>query len=158
MIYEDLQCPDSARFCEMLDRRILPRFGQKAAFEHRDFPLPKHNWARKGAIASRFFEAVSPRLAAEWRRYAFANLSWITPDNFNQTLSAFARERGADPERATAGLDDKSLAEAVEYDYQEGVARGIARTPTVLVGDEPFIETFTFEEISASLEKATDGR
>jgi 2-hydroxychromene-2-carboxylate isomerase len=158
VIYEDLQCPDSAHFREMLDRRILPRFAQKVAFEHRDFPLAKHNWARKAAIVSRFFDTVSPQLAIEWRRYALSNLSWITPDNFNQTLSAFAREHGADPANATAALGDKSFADAVERDYRDGVAHGIARTPTVLVRDEPFIETFTFEEISASLEKATDGR
>jgi protein-disulfide isomerase len=158
LIYEDLQCPDCAHFREMLDRQILPRFGQKAAFEHRDFPLPKHKWARKAAIASRFFGTVSPKLAIEWRRYALSNLSRITPENFNETVSAFAREHGADPARAIAALDDKAFADAVERDYQDGVARGIAHTPTVLVVDEPFIETFTFEEISASLEKATSGR
>ena len=158
MIYEDLQCRDSARFCEMLDRLILPRFGQKAAFEHRDFPLPKHNWARKAAIASRFFGTVRAPLAMEWRRDVLSNLSWITPDNFNQTLSAFARKHGADLAQAMASLDDTSFAEAVERDYQDGVARGVARTPTVFIGHKPFIETFTFEEISESLEKATNGR
>jgi len=158
LVYEDLQCPDCAHFREMMDRQILPRFGRRAAFEHRDFPLAKHNWARKAAIASRFFGTVSPPLAIEWRRYALANLSWMTPDNFDDALSAFAREHGVDPAKARAALEDKSFADAVEGDYQGGIARGVARTPTVVVGDEPFIETFTFEEISESMEKAANVR
>jgi protein-disulfide isomerase len=158
LIYEDLQCPDCAHFREMMDQQILPRFGRQAAFEHRDFPLANHNWAKGAAIASRFFTTVSPQLAIEWRRYALANLSWITPDNFNPALSAFAREYGVDPAKATAALDDQSFADAVDRDYRDGVARGIAGTPTVLVGDKPFIETFPFEEISESLEKAANVR
>jgi protein-disulfide isomerase len=55
---------------------------------------------------------------------------------------------------AVASLSDGGLAAAVEADFQEGVARGIARTPTALVNGEPFIETFTVEEISAGIERA----
>ena len=39
-------------------------------------------------------------------------------------------------------------------DYQEGIARGVARTPTIFVNGEPFIETFTFEDISKSIDAA----
>lgn len=154
IIYEDLQCPDCAVFREMMDKQILPRFGDKIAFEHRDFPLAKHAWARKAAIAARFFFEVRPELGLEYRRFAFTNRRQITADNFNERLAAFAKQHGVDPAKAAAALSDARLADLVEKDYQEGVARGIARTPTVLVDDEPFIETFTFEEISKSLERA----
>ena len=43
---------------------------------------------------------------------------------------------------------------AVERDYQDGVARGVAKTPTVFVAGKPFIETFTLEEISKAIEQA----
>jgi protein-disulfide isomerase len=42
----------------------------------------------------------------------------------------------------------------VEKDVQEGVARGVAKTPTVFVDGTPFIETFTFEELSKALDAA----
>ncbi|NWF85183.1 MAG: thioredoxin domain-containing protein, partial [Bryobacteraceae bacterium] len=45
VIYEDLQCSDCAAFRKMLDEKLLPRYGSKVAFEHRDFPLAKHSWA-----------------------------------------------------------------------------------------------------------------
>ena len=75
LIFEDLQCPDCAGFRVMLDKQILPKFGARVAFEHQDFPLPKHNWARKAAIASRYFESVKPALAVEYRQTTMAHLT-----------------------------------------------------------------------------------
>ncbi|HPQ16423.1 MAG TPA: thioredoxin domain-containing protein, partial [Bryobacteraceae bacterium] len=62
VIYEDLQCPDCANFRRMLDEKLLPKYAATVAFEHRDFPLPKHSWARKAAIASRFFQEIDAAL------------------------------------------------------------------------------------------------
>ncbi len=153
VIYEDLQCSDCANFREMLDKQLLPRFASKVAFEHRDFPLPKHNWSRKAAIASRFFEKSSPALAVKYRQETMAGMKGITADNFNASLSAFSSKNGVDASKAIAALSDAALEASVEKDFQDGIARGIGRTPTVLVDGEPFIERFTFEEIATALEK-----
>lgn len=158
IVYENLQCSDCAVFRTMLDEKILPKYGSKIAVEHRDFPLARHKWARPAAIASRHFQRTKPELALAWRRYALQNLREINAENFEEKLSAWAKQNGADPAQTLAALKDKSLNDAVEADYQEGVARGIARTPTVLVDGEPFIETFTFEEIAQSIERATGGK
>jgi protein-disulfide isomerase len=157
VIYEDLQCPDCANFRVMLDQQLLPRFGSKVAFEHRDFPLPKHKWARDASIASRYFAEAGPELAVRWRQYAMANQKDINPENFRAKLGAWAKQNGADPEKALAALGNAELAAAVDRDYQDGVARGIAHTPTAVVNGEPFVETFTYEEISAAMEKALGG-
>ncbi len=133
IIYEDLQCPDCADFRKMMDEKILPRYQDKVAFEHRDFPLAKHPWARKAAIAARFFNESDARIALEFRRYALNHIAAITPDTFDSTLSAFAQSHGVDPAKATASLSDPRLMGAVEKDFQGGIARGIAKTPTVLV-------------------------
>lgn len=154
VIYEDLQCSDCADFRVMLDKQILPRFAKTAAFEHRDFPLPKHNWARKAAIASRYFEQTSLELAVRYRRETMASQASITAENFNETLTAFARKNHADPIKAVAALTDAAFEAAIEKDYKDGVARGVGRTPTVVVDGEPFIERFTAEEISAAIERA----
>ena len=58
IIYEDLQCSDCANFQRILDDRLLPRYGRRVAFEHRDFPLAKHAWARKATVAGRFFDSI----------------------------------------------------------------------------------------------------
>jgi protein-disulfide isomerase len=75
-------------------------------------------------------------------------------ENFNDRLAEFARAHGVKPEEAVAALDDARLAALVEKDFQEGVARGVAKTPTVFVNGNPFIETFTFEEISKGIDEA----
>ncbi len=158
VVYEDLQCSDCANFRVMLDQRLLPRFGSKVAFEHRDFPLPKHKWARDASIAARYFADMSPALAVKWRQYAMANQPDIQPENFRDKLAAWAKQNGADAEKALAALANTELGAAVDRDYRDGVARGIAHTPTALVNGEPFVETFTYEEISAAIEKALDGK
>jgi protein-disulfide isomerase len=152
LIYEDLQCPDCADFRSMLDQQLLPRYGATVQFEHRDFPLAKHPWARKAAIAAHFFEEARPGLGVAYRKYALANLRAIKLDNFNERLSQFAKENGVDPAQAVASLTDQRLAALVEKDYEEGVARGIAKTPTVLVNGRPFIETFAFEDVAKAID------
>ena len=154
VIYEDLQCPDCADFRAMLDAKLLPKYGAKAAFEHRDFPLPKHKWARPAAVASRFFFEKNAALAVRWRQETMRAQTNITLENFNAHLKAFAQRNGIDPAAAEAALVDPALTGAVQKDYEEGVARGIAHTPTALVNGAPFIETIPFEDISAGIDAA----
>jgi protein-disulfide isomerase len=152
IIYEDLQCPDCADFRVMLDEKLLPRYAATVRFEHRDFPLAKHAWARKAAIAARFFEEAQPGLGLAYRKYSLAHLREITAGNFDDRLRAFAKEHGVDPAQAVAALEDARLAALVEEDYQEGVARGIAHTPTVLVNGKPFVETFPVEDVAKAID------
>jgi protein-disulfide isomerase len=152
IIYEDLQCPDCVVFRNMLDDTLLPRYAATVRFEHRDFPLAKHAWARKAAIAARFFEEVKPGLGLTYRKYAMANLKATTAENFNERLSQFAKDHAVDGAQALASLSDARLAALVEQDYQEGVARGVAHTPTVLVNGRPFIETFAVEDVAKAID------
>lgn len=151
LIYEDLQCPDCANFAVMLDKNLLPCFGSTVRFEHRDFPLAKHAWARQAAITARFFEETQSDLGIIYRKYALANLRTINLDNFNERLSEFAQAHGVESARAAVALKDTRLAALVEEDLQEGMARGITKTPTILVNGTPFIETFTFEEVARAI-------
>jgi protein-disulfide isomerase len=153
VIWEDLQCPDCADFRKMMDKDLIPRFGDTVRFEHRDFPLAKHAWARPAAIAARFFETVSPELAVEFRKSTMGQQDHITPENFQDHLMAFAQAHGIDPAKATASLKDAALAAKVQQEVDEGVARGIAHTPTVLVNGEPFIETFPAEDLVKSIQR-----
>jgi protein-disulfide isomerase len=154
VIYEDLQCPDCAAFRRMLDEQILPRYAEKAAFVHRDFPLAKHAWARRAAIAARFFADRKPEAALEYRRYTMAGIAMTNEGNFNLRLATFAKTHGVDQEEAIAALANPQYADLVEKDYQDGVSRGVVHTPTVFVNGKPFIETFTFEEISKGIDDA----
>jgi len=157
VIYEDLQCPDCADFRAMLDQKLLPKYGAKVAFEHRDFPLAKHAWARPAAIAARYFTGVKPELGVEFRRETLGHIKQIKATSLEQHLREFAEKHGLKPDDVLAALQDEKLAALVEKDYREGVARGIARTPTALVNGEPFIETIVLEEISAAIDRELKG-
>lgn len=154
LIYEDLQCPDCAAFRRMLDQQILPLYGSKVAFIHLDFPLAKHVWARRAAIAARFFGERKPGLGLAYRVHVMSNIQNITPTNFNEKLTEFSQKHGINPKDALAALDDKKYADWVEKDFQDGVARGVSKTPTVFVNGKPFIEHFSFEEISKAIDEA----
>lgn len=153
VIFEDLQCSDCADFRKMLDEKLLPKYGATVAFEHRDFPLPRHKWARPAAVASRWLQQQKIEYAVEWRRETMADQKAITPENLADRLRAFAAKRGLNSDEAVKALSDAQLLEAVEKDYQDGVARGIAHTPTALVNGEPFVETIPLEEISAAIDR-----
>ena len=154
VIYEDLQCSDCAVFRVMLDQKLLPKYGTKVAFIHRDFPLAKHAWARPAAIASRYIQGVSEEKASQFRREAMAAQETIKAEMFQAWLRTFCSKNGLDADKAIAALTDAALAALVQKDFEEGVARGIARTPTALVNGDPFIETFTVEQISAGIDAA----
>jgi protein-disulfide isomerase len=138
----------------MMDEKLLPEYGGRVAFVHRDFPLAKHAWARRAAIAARFFTDRKPELGLEYRRYTMAGQAAANEANFNARLAAFAKAHDIEPEAAIAALTNARYAELVERDYQDGVARGVVHTPTVFVNGKPYIETFTFEEISKGIDQA----
>lgn len=154
--YEDLACGDCAEFRKMLDEKLLPKYGGTVGFEHRDFPLAKHVWARKASIAARYVEDVAGgEKAMQFRRDILASIKQINaalgPDAW---MAEWGRKNGVDPAGFAAAQNDKKYADLVEKDFQDGVARGVVKTPTVFVEGVPFIETFTFEEISKALDEA----
>jgi protein-disulfide isomerase len=77
--------------------------------------------------------------------------------NFNARLTDFAKAHDIEPDAAIAALSNARYAELVEQDYQDGVSRGVVHTPTVFVNGMPFVETFTFEEISRAIDQALNG-
>lgn len=152
--YENLQCGDCHTYRLMLDSTLLPRFGAAVAFEHRDFPLPKHNWARLAAAAARYFDSFDQAQGVEFRRRTLAQIKQLGVDTFLAHVTAFATEHGQHPTSAIAAIGDPQWSAAVEADYQEGIARGVVKTPTVYVGQRPFVEIFTEAELSAAIEEA----
>ncbi len=151
--YESLACGDCAVYRAMLDTKLLPKYGTKVAFEHRDFPLAKQPWSRPAAIAARWIENTAPDLTVKFRRDIVNERRQVNATALDQWLAGWAGKNGLDAAKLMAALQDEKYAALVERDYQDGVARGVVKTPTVFVNGTPFIETFTVEEIS----KAIDG-
>ncbi len=154
LIYEDLQCGDCARFSELLDEKILPRYGSRVAFIHRDFPLGKHDWARPAALAARWVYEQSSQLGIVFRRELLAEQDHITSANLKDWLIDFAARKDLDRKGILDSLNDRRLAALVDQDRQGGVARGIEKTPTAFIGGQMFVETILYEDLARALDEA----
>ncbi|MBL0158905.1 MAG: thioredoxin domain-containing protein [Bryobacterales bacterium] len=152
IIYEDLQCPDCAEFRKALDEILLPKYGDTVAFEHRDFPLPKHSWAKDAAIASRYFQTLDSKIAVQFRRQVLGRIGATSAMGFRSALIAFSRDNRLDAERALASLTDPTYARPVDKEFQDGVAAGLRRTPTVVIAGQEFVETINIDKIQRVLD------
>jgi protein-disulfide isomerase len=154
LIYGDLQGSDCARLRILLDEKILPRYGSKVAFVHRDFPLGKHDWAVAAAIAARWVYEQSNELGIIVRREMLSEQDSITSHNLKQWLIDFAYRNHLDPKGIVDSLSDPRLGALVDQDRQSAVARGVSRAPTVFVGGQSFVETIIYDDLARALDVA----
>ena len=154
LIYEDLQCSDCAVFRQLLDDKILPKYGSRVAFVHRDFPLGKHDWARPAAIAARWVYEQSPVLGINIRRELLSERDHISSQSLKAWLTDYAYRNHLDPKGIVASIDDPRLGALVDQQRQGAVARGLIHTPTVFVGGVSFVETIIYEDLARTLDSA----
>ena len=152
--WEDLACPDTTVWRDLLDSDLLPRFGDRVAFVAHDFPLDKHHWAEAAAMASRRFASWDSAAGIEFRRYCLRHIEAISAENLPERISDFAVSKGFDPEDAELALRDDALRQAVADDRRAGHARGVHKTPTVFVGAIEFVETVSPRAVVTALEAA----
>jgi protein-disulfide isomerase len=154
LIYEDLQCSDCDTLRHLLDERLLPKYGTRVAFVHRDFPLGKHDWARPAAVAARWVYEQSPVLGIEFRREILSERNNISAQNLKSWLSEFADRNHLDAKEIVASVGDPRLNALVDQDRQGAEARGVKSVPTVYVGGLAFVETIIFEDVARALDEA----
>ena len=128
-IFEDLQCPDCARLQHMLDDHLVPALGETAEFVRRDFPLVKHPAAR-GLAEEAHFLRLTEGTEAEWawRRRCLFSLGQVHAPIFGRDSAA------------------------VDADLLEAHSRGVAKTPTVFVGNHVLVEKFTADELIRAIQ------
>lgn len=153
-IYEDLQCGDCAKFRTMLDERLLPKYGARVCFIHRDFPLAKHEWARPAAVAARWVYGQSSALGFALRREILSEHDNITAQTLRPWLAEFAKRNGLDPNGILASIDDNRLGAVVDQERQAAAARGVTRVPAVFIGGQSFVETIVYEDVARALDEA----
>jgi protein-disulfide isomerase len=153
LIYDDLQCGDCARFRAMFDEKILPKYGAKVAFVHRDFPLGKHDWARPAAVAARWVWDQDHVYGIAIRREILAEQDHITLRSLNGWLLNFAARNHLDQNGIINSLTDSRFNSLVDQDRQAAVARGVERTPTVYIGGVALVETILYEDLARALDE-----
>jgi protein-disulfide isomerase len=152
IIYQDLECPDCARWHGVLQNQTIPRFGSQVAFEFRDFPLPQHLWSFNAAVLARFFDTKAPRIGMAWRDYCFVHQSDFTPDNLLDKAAAWAAPYGIPRAQLEPVFSRADLFALVQADQQRGKRDNVQHTPTVLVDG---IEAQSPEQLEQMLTRAT---
>ncbi len=152
--YEDLQCKDSAAWRRMLDDVLLPRYSETVAFASYDFPLKKHVWAMDAAVVSRKMARISSTRCLDFRRYCYEHLAQISAESFPERIVAYAERAGLDSEDISISARNSDFIEAVNLDMVKGQNIGVSRVPTVIIGEERFVDAFPVAEVIAAIDKA----
>lgn len=151
IIYQDLECPDCARWHGIFESQIIPRFGARVGFEFRDYPLPQHLWSFNAAVLARYFDTRSAKLGMAWRDYCFTHQDQLTPDNLMDKAAAWAAPAGIHRADLAQVFDRTDLFALVQADQQRGHQDNVQHTPTVLFDG---IEATTPEELQQRLAAA----
>lgn len=151
-IYEDLQCGDCLSLRTLLDEKILPKYGTRVAFIHRDFPLPKHEWARAAALAGRWVAEKDRVLGIRFRREILAEHVHLKTDIIEHWCRQFAIRNKLDADGIAAAITDPRLIALVEQDRQAGMSRGVTKTPTMFIANQAFVEFIIYEEVARALD------
>jgi protein-disulfide isomerase len=154
VIYGDLQCSDCARLRTLLDEKILPRYGNRVAFVHRDYPLGKHEWARQAAMAGRWVFEQNHDAGIAFRREIMAEQNNLSLANLKPWLQEFAQRYKLSERDIIACLTDPRLATLVDQDLASGSARSVARIPAVFLGSQSFVETILEDDLVRALDEA----
>lgn len=155
-VYEDLANYECARLRTMLDDKLLPKYGKRVAFVHRDFPLGKDEWARMAALAGRWVWEQSSSLGVVYRRELYAEQDHITGENLRDWLRLFALRHKLDENGIVAALDNKELGALVDSDLIGGSGRGVTKVPTVFLGSQSFVENIQYEDLAKAIDAALE--
>lgn len=133
IVYQDLECPDCARWHQVFTSQLIPQFGAKVGFEFRDYPLPQHLWSFNAAVLARYFDLKSLKTGMAWRDYCFTHQDSLTPANLMDKAAQWAQPYGISAAQLEDAFSNAELFAEVQADQQLGHKDNVQHTPTVLL-------------------------
>jgi protein-disulfide isomerase len=144
--FTDFQCPACAAMHPVIEE-VLKSYGDKVRFVVRDFPLDRHENARKAAEAAnaanaqgKFFEYI----AILFKRQNALDVP---------SLKKYASEIGLDRARFDAALDRGTYQAEVKRDIEDGEMYGVGVTPTIFVNGVQ-LRNLSPEGLKAAIDRA----
>lgn len=148
--FTDFQCPACASMHPVIEE-VLKSYGDKVRFVVRDFPLNRHEHARKAAEAAnaanaqgKYFEYI----ALLFKRQQALDVP---------SLKKYASEIGLDRAKFDAALDRGVYAAEVKRDIQDGEMYGVGVTPTIFVNGVQ-LRTLSADGLKEAIDKAAAAR
>ena len=131
--YSDFQCPFCSKGYQTIEKQVLTNYGDKVKFYYKNYPLPFHPWAKKGAVAAACAKEQKPD--AFWKIYSFwfENQGQVTPDNVKDKATDVLKDTGIDMAKWTDCFDNQKTAAKVDAEMQEGSSVGVRGTPGFII-------------------------
>ena len=144
--FTDFECPSCAAMNPVVDE-VMKNYGDRVRLVVRNFPLSKHQNARKAAEAAlaanaqgKFFEYIA---------ILFTNQTALDV----ASLKKYAGNLGLDRARFDAALDSGQYSALVNHDVDDGEAYGIEGTPAIFVNGR-LLRNLSPEGLREAIEQA----
>ncbi len=132
---------------------LRAEYGDRVTFVMRYFPLPSHQNSKNAAVAAEA-AARQGELEAMYTKLFESQGDWGEKQESQAGLfRTYAAELGLDMTQYDADVADPSTLDRVKSDFDDGVALGVASTPTMFVNDK-LIELTSFDDIRAAIQDA----
>jgi protein-disulfide isomerase len=148
--FTDFECPACAAMHPVLEE-VLKSYGNKVRFVVRDFPLSRHQHARKAAEAANAANAQGKFF--EYAALLFARQKALDVPS----LKKYATELGLDRARFDAALDRGTYAAEVKHDIDDGEMYGVDVTPTIFINGLR-LKVLSAEGLREAIDRAAAGR
>lgn len=133
--------------------QLRAEYGDRVTFVMRYFPLPSHFNSTNAAVAAEA-AARQGQLEAMYQKLFESQSEWGEKQDSQAPLfRTYAEELGLVMGQYDADIADPSTLERVKSDFDDGVALGVASTPTMYVNDV-LVELTSFEDIRTAVENA----
>ena len=149
--YADFQCPACGSFdglqFDVVKRQLID--SGVARFRYRDFPLDQlHPHARLAAHAAAC--ADDQKKFWEMKRVIYDNqATWSATRSAGSLFRGYAGQAGLDQAAYDACMTSKKFAGRIEASLKEGLALGVASTPSFVIGGLMYRGALSSDSISA---------
>ena len=126
IVFTDFECA-FCRDAELTLGRIRAQYGDRVALYYMNYPLPNHVYAQPAAVAAMCAQAQGKYLA--YHDLLFSKQEELKTADY----AAWAEQAGLDRKAFEACRATGEPQQRVEQHIREGVAAGVAGTPTFLV-------------------------
>jgi protein-disulfide isomerase len=153
--YADLECPHCAEMQQILEKQILPKYGNKVRIVFKEFPLVSiHPWALEAAIADECAYEINPSTYLPYRNLIFQNQSLIKPATAAQQLLDYGVQAGIDRAKLSACMSSKATLPGIRQDFLEGERLSVSSTPTFFINGKMVAGSLPAQAFEALVDQA----
>jgi protein-disulfide isomerase len=153
VLFSDFQCQYCREEAKMIRTELIKNYPTQVRLYFKDFPLETiHPWAKTAAVAGRCVFKQTPAAFWDYHDWVFEKQGEITPENFDEKLSAFAQSKNLDAGALSACRTAPPAAADISRSLAEGRSVGVNSTPTMFVNGRKIPYSITWENLKQVIE------